>query len=177
MGMIDQANPVNWYALRTRNESITKEALSTLAEEVFLPMQQVCDSSGRVRLRPAVPRLLFFRVSENEALQLERDSQTGARKGLPPFWIYRSTGNTIQTIKPAEINLMRLLTAPDSSRCEIFKKTDFHRGDYVRVSAGTFAGYQGHVVRIRKNLHVVVEIEGVCLIALPYIHPDLLEKI
>lgn len=174
----NQTESSNWYALRTRKESASETALEELVDEVYVPLRRICSDDGHVALRPAIPRLLFFKAPHDTALRLERESQTSARPGLPPFWIYRYlNGGDIQTITQREIDLMRLLTADDCSRCEIFNKTDFRRGDSVRVSAGPFRGYTGHVVRIRKNLHVVVEIEGICSIALPFIHPDLLEKI
>ena len=47
----------------------------------------------------------------------------------------------------------------------------------MRVIGGQFKGYEGHVQRVKKNKHVIVKIEGVCLVMLPFIHPDLLEPI
>lgn len=176
--MTGTSTPSNWYALRTQNESAAESALAPLTDEVFVPRREVTNSAGHRSLRPVIPRLMFMRSTEHNALELELNSRRGLIQGLPSFWIYRyQTGGAIQPITPKEMNLMRLLTADDTSRCEVYTKTDFRKGDHIRVAAGPFAGYEGYVRRIARNLHVIVEIEGVCSIALPFIHPDLLEKI
>ena len=94
------------------------------------------------------------------------------------FWIYRyPTDNTIRPIPPHAISLLRLLTADDTTRCEIFNKKDFRENEHVRITGGIYKGYEGYVQRVRKNRHVIVKIEGVCLVMLPFIHPDFLESI
>ena len=42
---------------------------------------------------------------------------------------------------------------------------------------GPYKGYEGYVQRVRKNKHVIVKIEGVCMVILPFIHPDLLQPV
>ena len=75
------------------------------------------------------------------------------------------------------MHLFRLLTADDGTRCQVFNKTTLSHGSRVRVTGGVFEGYEGYVQRIERNRHVVVKIDGICCIALPFIHPDLLMTI
>lgn len=50
-------------------------------------------------------------------------------------------------------------------------------GDYVRITGGVWKGIEGKLVRIKKNLRVVVEIKGLAAVATASIHPSLIEKI
>ena len=168
----------NWYAVKTAREFELLSLLEPRCEETYIPVETVMNDSGKMRKRPIIPRILFIRCSEKEALSFEAESHLTPPK-LPSLWIYRyKKGEKIQPIRQEEMELFRLLTADKNDlRCEIFRKEDFRKGDRVRVIAGPFAGYEGYINRIRKNKHVVVEIEGLCALALPFIHPDLLEKI
>ena len=167
----------NWYAVKTAREFELLSLLEPRCEETYIPVETVMSDSGKMRKRPIIPRILFIRCSEKEALSFEGESHLIPPK-LPSLWIYRyKKGEKIQPIRQEEMELFRLLTADKNDlRCEIFRKEDFRKGDRVRVVAGPFAGYEGYINRIRKNKHVVVEIEGLCALALPFIHPDLLEK-
>ena len=42
-------------------------------------------------------------------------------------------------------------------------------GKRVRIEEGTFAGVEGVIKRIKKNKHVVVQIEGVAAIAIAFV--------
>ncbi len=46
-----------------------------------------------------------------------------------------------------------------------------------QVDGQVFPVAEGSVVRVKKNKHVVVKIEGVCMVLLPFIHPDFLAPI
>lgn len=168
----------HWYAVKTRNESTSQAYLEKGCEQVYIPRRQVrtADNSSRTVIRPVIPRLVLIKTTEEKALILEKDTHMEA-SGLTPIWIYRLPGsNRIQPISPEEFRLFHLLTTDNpAEQCEIYGKTDFRIGQHVRVTAGPFAGYTGYTRRIRSNKHVVVEIEGLCAIALPFIHPSLLQ--
>ena len=170
-----------WYAVKSQREFEAERCLGTLCDEVYLPKEtvKIAMTGGRSthRIRPVIPRLLFIRTTESHALTLEKESRL-PEKRIVPFWIYRyQAGGNIQPISEREMSLVKLLTANDTSRCEVYHKADFKKGDHVRITAGMFEGYEGYVRRIGNNKHVVVEIEGICSLALPFIHPDLLEHI
>ncbi len=166
-----------WFAIKTRQDFRAAEALSQQCDEVFFPTDIVRNTAGIRRKRAIIPHVLFIKATEQHALQLEAEGRRDPASAIP-FWIYRyPQSKEIQTISERQITLLRLLTADDATRCEIYRKSEFREGERVRVTAGPFKGYEGSVQRVRKNRHVVVRIEGVCLVLLPFIHPDLLEPI
>lgn len=166
----------NWYAVRTLRPLQAVEVLEERGVETYIAL--VPESVGeRKRPRPLISRLFFLHLNSAAALEIEKKSREAGGE-LPPMWIYRyATGGKIQPISEKEFRLFRLLTTTDSTRCEIYRKEEYRVGDRVRVIAGPFAGYEGYARRIRRNKHIVVEIEGICAIALPYIHPDNLERV
>lgn len=167
---------MHWYALRTSKPHLTQDRLNLRHIETYLPLEIRIRQDGSERRTPVIPKLLFMRTDPETALELELESHNEV-SDLPSIWIYRyEPGGEIQPIREEEIRLFRLLTADETMRCEIYHKEEFKIGDRLRVVAGPFAGYEGYARRIRKNKHIVVEIEGLCAIALPFIHPDLLEK-
>lgn len=168
---------LQWFALRSPRPFEASEKLGARCAETYVPVERVKRADGKERLRPAIPKLLFIRTTAEDAAEIEAESRAGIAD-FPSIWIYRyERGGEIQPIRDREMRLFMLLTDDDSERCEIYRKPEFKIGDRLRVTGGPFAGYEGWARRIRKNKHIVVEIEGVCAIALPYIHPDLLEKI
>lgn len=167
--------PSRWFAIKTRQDFRAEELLKPLCDEVFFPKERVTVPGKRRRERAIIPRVLFVRTTADRLLALERRAREHPEE-LSPFWIYRyPTDRTVQVIPQSSIDLLRLLTAGDTTRCEIFTKKYFRENQRVRVTGGPFKGYEGFVQRVRKNRHVIVRIEGICLVMLPYIHPDLLE--
>ncbi len=166
-----------WYAVKTSRPVQAAESLERREIETYLPFESVKKEDGTIRRKPLIPKLLFMRATCQEARSVEKESKMPGND-LPSIWIYRYRGRAdIEPVGEAEFHLFRLLTAEDSMRCEIYRKEEFKIGDKLRVISGPFAGYEGYARRIRKNKHIVVEIEGLCAIALPFIHPDLLQKV
>lgn len=166
-----------WFAIKTRKVFKAEEALRDMCDEVFLPAQKKEREKGPAKLTASIPGVMFIKTSRENALRLEQESRKIS--DIPtPFWIYRyPNDNEIRPISEKTIELIRLLTADDTSKCEIFSQQSFRPSDRVRIKDGIFKGYTGYVKRVRRNLHVIVEIEGICMLMLPFIHPDLLEKI
>ena len=166
-----------WFAIRTQKDFQVARILKDVVDDVFFPTEQVRSDTGHTRVRAIIPHVLFIRTTPSMALEIE---SRGRRidDAMPPLWVYRyRRGDNIQRISDSEIALLRLLTATDSTRCEIYRKTDFEPGQMVRVASGPFAGYTGSVQRVKRNRHVVVRIEGICAVLLPFIHPDLLQPL
>ena len=167
----------NWYAIKTTKPLVLASELKARNLNTYLPFEEIPRADGSLRRRPLISRVLFLQSTPEQARAIEEESRK-MDSGLPGLWIYRyRTGDDIQPIGEKEFRLFQLLTAPDSLRCEIYRKEEYKIGDRLRVIAGPFAGYEGYARRIRKNKHIVVEIEGLCAIALPFIHPDLLESV
>lgn len=176
MDCIQEEKP-KWFAIRARQDFRAEEELSKYCNEVLFPKERVKVKDAKDRIRPVIPRVLFVRGNRDLLLSLELKGREHPELNVP-FWIYRyPKDKQIQVIPQSAIDLIRLLTADDTSRCEIFNKKDFKENQHVRVTGGPFKGYEGYVQRVRKNKHVIVKIEGICVIMLPFIHPDLLELI
>lgn len=174
---IEVNSKTEWFAIKTRQDFRAEEELSPLCEEVLFPKEIISVSGKRNRVKAVIPRVLFIRTQRKEALELEKRGREHPELSVP-FWIYRyPNDDSIQVIPQSSINLLRLLTADDTTRCEIFSKSDFSVNQRVRVTGGYFEGCEGYVQRVRKNKHVIVRIEGVCMVMLPFIHPDLLEPV
>lgn len=166
-----------WFAIKTRQEFRAERELTPICDEVLFPTETVRVPDRSDRVRAIIPRVLFIRTTPARAIELERQGREHPELSVP-FWIYRyPRDNRIQVIPPSSIELIRLLTSDDTTRCEIFTKTDFKENEHVRITGGQFKGYEGYVIRVKKNKHVVVRIEGICLLLLPFIHPDLLQVI
>lgn len=169
------ATPEAWFAIRTRQAFRAEPLLAAECSEVYFPKESVRGTDGRTRVRAIIPRVMFIRTTRERALDLERRGRLPDPRTIP-FWIYRyPASDTVQEVSPRTMQLLRLLTAPDTTRCTIYGKEDFRAGQRVRVTGGPFRGYEGHVQRVKKNKHVAVRIEGLCTILLPFIHPDLLQ--
>ena len=172
-----QSDSTFWYAVRTSSPFRAIDSLKERGVETYIALAGERQGNGTVKTRPLISKLFFMKSEAENAREIEKESRMEGSK-MPPIWIYRySSGSDIQPISDKEFRLFRLLTAEDSMRCEVYHKEEYKIGDRLRVKGGPFAGYEGYARRIRKNKHVVVEIEGICAIALPFIHPDMLEKV
>ena len=164
-----------WFAIRTHQALKAEKLLAPFCDEVFFPKETVKIEGKKSRVKALIPHVLFIKCTSERALQIEKESHQLSQVPIP-FWIYRyPTDSKIQIISQRQIDLLQLLTTSDSSKCEIFNKTTFHEKDRVRIVGGIYQGYEGYVQRVHKNRHVVVRIEGVCAVLLPFIHPDLLQ--
>ena len=165
-----------WFAVRTPRTVALEAALAVLGVETFCPRERIRLADGRwSEPRPIVAHLLFIRTLASQALDIERDAREGR---LPALWIYRySDSRRLHPISQREMRLFMLLTAGDNDRCEVYHRDDFAKGDRVRVMGGGFEGYEGYVRKIRNDRRIVVEIKGVCALALPFIPLGLLSKV
>lgn len=170
----ETAEAPQWYAIRTRHDHRAARALAAECDEVFHPCQTVSVPGHKDRVRSLMPHILFVRTTRSRILELEQRGRRNPEANVT-FWVYRyPADDTVRVITQRHIDLLRLLTADDPTRCEIYNRTDFRPGQRVRVIDGIYAGYEGTVQRVRRNRHVIVRIPGICLVMLPYLHPDLL---
>lgn len=161
-----------WFAIKTRQDFRAETEFKPILDDVLFPKETVRVPGRKNRQRAIIPHVLFIKTTRDKALELEKKGREHPELSIP-FWIYRyPKDNQIQPISESSIHLLRLLTAEDKTRCEIFNKSDFKENQRVRITGGDFEGYTGHVVRVKKNKHVIVRIEGICLVMLPFIHPD-----
>ena len=147
----DQNLETEWFAIRTRREFQAAKELATLCDEIFFPTRKAVRNGAKTRESAVIPHVLFVRTNPERLLDLERQGREHPETSIP-FWIYRQPGDTtIRPIPQKSIELLRLLTADDTTRCEIFTKTDYKPGQRVRVIGGLYEGYEGTVQRIKKK--------------------------
>lgn len=166
-----------WFAIRTWYDFDAERILGEECEEVFFPKRTVATPTGKIIERAYIPHLLFVKAESIRLRQLEWMSRD---PDLFPFrfWIYRYPDeDRVQTIGEQDIHLLRLLTTDGGEGVEIFHNLEMAKGTRVRITGGKFKGYQGVVRRVSRKRHVLVKIEGVCVVMLPHIHPELLEII
>lgn len=171
-----QEKDSHWFAIKTPQDFKAEEALKTECEEVFFPTNLIRLPQGKSRKRAVIPHVLFIKTTRENALTLELKGRKDPPETIP-FWIFRYPKNPeIQVISQKSIDLLKLLTSDDTSECRVYNPTVFTPGEYVKITGGMYEGYEGFVKRINRDRRVVVEIEGVCMVILPFIHPDLLIK-
>lgn len=156
----DETN-TRWYAARVLYNRVRpiRDRLATDSVESFVP--------------EIIGSLVFIKATRDYIGMLEQDY-------FNRMWLYRDP----LTHKPSPI--------PDKEM-EVFvfvctagrrgltflgdDKAEYHRGDRVRVTDGTFKGAEGHIVRIKKDRRLVVTIRGVAAVATTFIHPQFLEPV
>ena len=171
------AQTPHWFAIKTPKDFAAEAFFKDKCDDVFFPKEYVATENKKQRVRAVIPHVLFIKTTKENALSLEEFGRKHPEQSIP-FWIYRFPKvNEIQVIPEISVELLRLLTSDDTSRCRIYTGHEFKENQRVRVTGGIYKGYEGYVQRIQKNKHVIVKIEGICMVILPFIHPDLLEKI
>ncbi|MBR5354283.1 MAG: KOW motif-containing protein [Bacteroidales bacterium] len=156
----DETN-TRWYAARVLYNRVRpiRDRLATDSVESFVP--------------EIIGSLVFIKATRDYIGMLEQDY-------FNRMWLYRDP----LTHKPSPI--------PDKEM-EVFvfvctagrrgltflgdDKAEYHQGDRVRVTDGTFKGAEGHIVRIKKDRRLVVTIRGVAAVATTFIHPQFLEPV
>lgn len=172
-----QDSKSQWFAIKTRQDFKAEVEYSKICDDILFPKEAIRVSDEKVRYKAIIPHVLFIKTTRAKALELEKKGREHPEQSIP-FWIYRyPNDDQIQPISQSSIHLIHLLTAEDSTKCQIFNKADFKDNQYVRITGGYFEGYKGYVVRVKKNKHVIVRIEGICMVILPFIHPDFLSPI
>ena len=174
---------LNWYALSVYRNKVfeVSQQITDDCDDIYIPtakFQAPHSADSHLIDRPAIPRLMFIRTDEHTALDLEKQATTDPRR--VPFYIYRNIAKTvIQPIADEEMRMFILVSSMGDRDLEYLPAAPdtYRQGDHVRVTAGPFKGAEGYIKRIKKNRRVVVEIFGVCAVALPYIHRELLVKI
>lgn len=168
---------IKWFAIKTPHDFSAEIYFQDKSEEVFFPKEFVKVPGKRDRVKAVIPHVLFVKTTPENIRELEQLGRKEPERSLP-FWIYRYPKDlTIQIILQRSIDLLKLLTSDDTTPCRIYTGHVFKEKELVRVTGGRYEGYEGYVQRVKKNKHVMVKIEGVCMVILPYIHPDLLQPL
>lgn len=167
---------LKWFPMRVtyHREMKVKEQLDNLGIESFVPMhyELVETKQGRKRmLVPAVHNLIFIHSTQEAITHLKM-----TKKGCEPlrYMMKRVAGSRnreIMIVPDLEMdNFMRVASVQDESVMFLdYKEFIGKEGRRVRINEGAFAGVEGVIKRIKRNKHVVVQIEGVAAVAVTFV--------
>ncbi len=174
-----------WYPMRVTygREVKVKEALDTLGIENFLPMHYELvdpgDGNKKRMLVPAIHNLIFIHDSREDITLLK----TTRREFQPLRYITKhfaeSVADNILTVPETQMrNFMRVASVQDDSVMFLDNSDYLNRvGRRVLITEGYFAGVEGVVKRIKKNKHVVVQLEGLAAVAVTYVPASCLREL
>ena len=173
-----------WFVLRATygrseqaNEVLIKNHIETYIPKHYV-LKQINGKKKRI-LEPLLPNLVFVYAKE-EVVKLcvekipylhfyqNRTSGLNPKRGeLPPLTVrYREMMNFIRLTSIDDEHIKMV----DVQHCH------FKSGDEVRIIDGKFKGIVGRVARVSGQQTVVVDLEGLCLIATAYVPSAFLEK-
>lgn len=181
--MTAEKSSLLWYPMRvTYNRELKVKAhLDSQNIENFLPMHYELIGTSmerRAELVPAIHNLIFVHSSQETITELKikekeleplrymmKRSMNGRREIL--FVPDNQMANFIK-VASVENNSVMFLQESDYLNCI---------GKEVEITAGDFKGVRGVIKRIKKNKHVVVQIDGVAAVAITYVPACLLKEV
>ncbi len=169
-------NTPYWYALRVtyNREMIVKKYCDANQIINFIPLEyKVHERNGfKVKkLQPVIRNLIF--------LKTDRQSINELKQRFPIRYIMdKGTGDPV--IVPEKQMLHFITVAGNYDQQIVFLNPDELKakiGTKVRIKEGIFKGVEGVLIRVRNNKRVVLQIEGLIVVATHYIPPSLLENL
>lgn len=167
-----------WYVLRASYGRAGKayKMVCSNNEDAFLPMRyvlkRILGKNKRV-LEPLLPNILFVYATEEYVKSLVKDKVTGSFLSfyLDHFRIDEYGKNPPLTVNYDAMMNFISVTSIDNEHIKVVKAEACHykSGDKVKITDGQFKGVTGRVARVSGQQRVVVEVEGLCLVATAYI--------
>ncbi len=172
-----------WFVLRVSYNRYVK-ARNFLDEnliEYYLPMRAVLTSAGKRNNEPLLPNLIFAYVCEETIKVLvENNPRNTVLSYYYNHFVLNEFGKNPPLVVPEEemLNFINV-TSVDNEHIMVVEPERCHykSGDKVRIVEGDFKGVEGKVARVSGQQRVVVEIQGLCLIATAYIPSAFIEPI
>lgn len=177
-----------WYVFRATYNRVDKafEIITKGGRQVYLPihyMQKEINGKEKRILEPLLPNILFVYCTPEQA-----EYYTKRHPQLSLFLKYYR--NKTQARQPdgkhppliirfeEMMNFIRA-TSIDNEHIKVVESVHCHykSGDIVRVIEGEFKGVKGRVARVSGQQRVIVEIEGLCLVATAYIPSAFIEAL
>ena len=175
-----------WYVLRVSYGRTRKVAdiFDLIDIEYYYPEHHVIkmvDGKRKRVLEPLLPNLIFVYVTDETIRQIMADAHI--REFVSYYYNHFKTNefgkNPPLTIAyKSMINFIMATSVEDDHIIVVGdRKCTYKSGDRVRVTDGNFRGVEGLVARVAGEQRVVVELEGLCLIATAYIPTAFIRKI
>lgn len=170
---------VLWYPMRItygREEQI-KAALDDIHLENFLPMKQLRgwlddDGNPHQNIVPAIRNLIFVHSSQKEITRLKmyRKEFQPMRYMSNPF--SSTDEDHLLTIPDRQMqSFIKVASVQDDRIAYLDPSSDFlsRPGRRVRITDGDFKDAEGVIKRIKNNRRVVVEVKGICAVAIAFV--------
>ena len=177
-----------WYVLRVTYNRTAKACgiISDAKVQSYVPMHYVLKKEiGKKKriLEPLLPNLFFVYATKEtveEIIKKKVNGLTVVKYYLDKTKPMESNGkHPPLTISFAAMMNFIKVTSTNSCHVRIVSAEQCHYkgGDKVKVIAGDFKGTIGSVARIAGQQRVVIDIEGLCLVATAYIPSDFIKII
>lgn len=171
-----QREEIHWFPMRItyNREMKIKGLLDELNIENFLPLRNeyVNTRNGKKkRLVPSIRNLIFVRSSQ-EILTGLKMSMAGFE---PMRYITKKSlingQHEIIHVPDKQMNDFIKVASSADDQYFILDNNDFINkvGRRVEITEGYFAGVEGVIKRIKRNKHVVVQIEGIAAVAITFV--------
>lgn len=177
-----------WYVLRaTYNRTKTAyEILVNEQIEAYIPqhyVQKEINGKKKRIMEPLLPNLIFVYSTLEEIM--------GCIKEHPEISYLRFYRNKTKDLNTQDgkhppltieyhemMNFIRTTSIDDEHiKLVDVKQCHYKSGDLVRIVDGKFKGVTGRVARVSGQQRVVVEVEGLCLVATAYVPSAFIGKL
>lgn len=175
-----------WFVLRVTYARVNKayEYLTKDGAEVYYPrhyVQKEINGKKKRMLEPLLPNLLFvYAAPETVETYVKHIPALSYLSYYYNHFQADAQGKNPPLIVRYEemINFIRVTDVDNEHICLVNpEQCRYKSGDLVRIVEGDFKGVVGRVARVRGQQRVVVEIEGLCLVATAYVPTGFLTKI
>lgn len=149
-------NQTCWFAAHTRcgAELGVRDWLGRLGTENFLPTELRAHTRGRTTYeKPLIPGLIFVRATKSEACALANE------QGLPVRYLVDPATRSLMVVPDKQMDDFRRVLDLSITEGGLMDRP-LALGDRVRVTKGVLRGVEGHVLELRGQTYVVVELLG-----------------
>ena len=145
-----------WFAAHTRcgAELGVREWLGRLGAEHFLPTERRARTRGKSTYeKPLIPGLIFVRATKTQACALANE------QGVPVRYLIDPSTRSLLVVPDKQMDDFRRVLDLSTTEGGLMDRP-LALGDRVRVTKGVLRGVEGHVLELRGQTYVVVELLG-----------------
>lgn len=175
-----------WFVLRVTYNRISKiqDIIKNDKAEVYLPMRfevkLIKGKKERVS-EPLLPNIIFvYTTEEYIKSKVENNPENKFLNYYYNHFVINKYGkNPPLTVGYKEMMNFINATSINNEHIKVVESEHCHykNGDIVKIIDGDFMGIEGRVARVSGQQRVIVEIQGLCLVATAYIPTAFLEQI
>ena len=159
-----------WYVLRVTYNRVSRayDILRKAGLEVYLPMhyvQKIIQDKKKRVLEPLLPNIIFVYATPESITSVVKKP---SHNSFINFYLNHFKQDEYGKNPPLTVGYNEMMNFINLTSVD---------NDVVRVTDGDFKGVTGRVARVSGQQRVVVELEGLCLVATAYVPSGFLMKI